>query len=104
MSRRNGIAVRLRPGVAFGLSWLFPLFPRPLGLLSRLSGRRVTLTWQPWSGTSVLVRTTLLAGCYPLPKIGIKRWSRASILVRAAFHAVRHEMPSGWMGGKPKEG
>ncbi len=129
MSRRNGTAAaRLRPDVAFRLSfWLFSLFPRPLGLLYR---RRVTLTWQPWSRTSVLICTILLAGCYPFPKIGIKRWSRASILVRAAFHAVRHELPSGrrscawqrpwgtdgryhnlgrrgwiqWMGGKPKGG
>jgi hypothetical protein len=45
------------------LLWLFSLFPRPLGLLYRLSGRcRVTLPWQPWSRTSVLVRTALLAG------------------------------------------
>ena len=129
LSRRNGTAAaRLRPDVAFRLSfWLFSLFPRPIWLLYR---RRVTLTWQPWSRTSVLICTILLAGCYPLPKIGIKRRSCASIRVGAAFHAVRHEMPSGrrsrarqrpwgmdgryhnlgwrgwiqWMGGKPKEG
>jgi len=124
MSCRNATAAAwLRPGVAFRSNfWLFSLSPRPLGLLYR---RRFTLTWQPWSRTSVLICTILLAECYPLPKIGIKRRSCASILVGAAFYAVRHEMPSGrrscsrqngryqnpvwrawiqWMGGKPKEG
>jgi hypothetical protein len=46
MSRGNGTAgAQLRPGVAFRFSFrLFPLFPRLLGLLSSLSGRRrVTL-------------------------------------------------------------
>jgi hypothetical protein len=94
MSCRKGTAaVRSRPGVAFRLNfWLFSLSRRPLGLPYR---HRVTLTWQPWSRTSVLIRTTLLAGCYPLPKIGIKRRSCASILVGATYHAVGHEMPSG---------
>ncbi|MGI8570550.1 MAG: hypothetical protein ACR2KT_16645 [Methylocella sp.] len=71
MSRRNGTAAaRLRPGVACRFSfWLFPLFARPLGLYSRLSGRRrVTLTWRPWSRTPALVRTILLAGCYHTQK------------------------------------
>ena len=122
--RRRPVATRGR----FPIELLaFLPFSRPLGLLHR---RRVTLTWQPRSRTSVLVCTILLAGRYPLPKIGIKRWPRAPILVRAAFHALRHEMPSGrrscarqrpwgtdgryhnlgwrvwiqWMGGKPIEG